>query len=60
MVAVFPIMFVNVEKAFNPILGQTLEVKIGGLPFYFEQISHHPPITAMFSKNSSFEYYGNF
>ncbi len=35
MVLSFPVLFANVEKAFNPILGETLEVKLGGVPVYF-------------------------
>ena len=30
------------SKPFNPILGETCECTIGGIPFYMEQISHHP------------------
>lgn len=44
----------KVSKPFNPILGETLQGSIGGIPFYMEQISHHPPITTFFMKNDHF------
>lgn len=44
----------KVSKPFNPILGETLEATIGGIPFYMEQISHHPPISYFYMKNDKF------
>jgi len=38
---------VNPQKPFNPILGETFQGMIGDCPVYGEQISHHPPITAI-------------
>lgn len=38
----------DVEKPFNPILGETYQGYIKGCPVYAEQISHHPPITAIY------------
>jgi len=46
-------------KPFNPILGETFQAKIGGIPIYYEQISHHPPISSYFMKSSEFTIYGN-
>jgi len=40
------ILFLDINKPFNPILGETYQSYIGGCPFYAEQISHHPPITS--------------
>ena len=42
------------SKPFNPILGETCECRIGGIPFYMEQISHHPPISAFLMKTDKF------
>ena len=42
------------SKPFNPILGETCECRIGGIPFYMEQISHHPPISAFLMKTEKF------
>lgn len=38
----------KLEKPFNPILGETFQGYIGGIPIYIEQISHHPPISAIY------------
>lgn len=46
-------------KPFNPILGETFQAKIGGIPIYYEQISHHPPISSYFMKSSEFTISGN-
>lgn len=40
----------NIEKPFNPILGETLQGFIGGIPIYFEQTFHHPPTSTYFMK----------
>ena len=46
-------------KPFNPILGETFQCRVGGVPFYYEQISHHPPISAFYMKGEEFTVYGN-
>jgi hypothetical protein len=40
------VLFIDINKPFNPILGETYQSYIGGCPFYAEQISHHPPVTS--------------
>ncbi len=35
-------------KPFNPILGETYQGCLGGIPILLEQVSHHPPISALF------------
>jgi hypothetical protein len=47
------------EKPFNPILGETFQGYLGKTPICYEQISHHPPISAYYMKNEDFEMYGN-
>ena len=47
------------QKPFNPILGETLQVYVGGIPLYYEQISHHPPISSYFMKCDEFTLFGN-
>lgn len=49
----------KVCKPFNPILGETFEGSLGGIPLYMEQISHHPPISAFFMKTDQFSAHGN-
>jgi hypothetical protein len=44
----------KISKPFNPILGETYQGIIGGIPIYFEQISHHPPISAFYMKTDKF------
>ncbi len=39
-------MYLEMEKPFNPIIGETFQCSINGCPAYAEQISHHPPIAA--------------
>jgi hypothetical protein len=47
------------EKPFNPILGETFQGFLGGIPICYEQISHHPPISSFYMKSDTFELYGN-
>ena len=35
-------------KPFNPVLGETFELKTDKWRFFGEQVSHHPPISACF------------
>ena len=44
----FPTLEVTMQKPFNPILGETFQCFIKGIPMYYEQISHHPPISSYF------------
>jgi hypothetical protein len=44
----------KVCKPFNPILGETYQGEIGGIPVFVEQISHHPPISAFYMRNDKF------
>lgn len=39
-------LYLEMEKPFNPILGETFQCSINGCPAYAEQISHHPPVAA--------------
>jgi len=43
----YSILYISIEKPFNPILGETFQCWINGCPGYGEQISHHPPISAL-------------
>ena len=52
--------FPNVEKPFNPILGETFQGLLGGIPIYLEQTFHHPPISTVFMRTADFETHGNF
>ena len=53
-------MSLNQIKPFNPILGETLQCRIGGCPVFFEQVSHHPPISAFLLYGKSFIFSGSF
>ena len=55
-----PALHLNNTKPFNPILGETFEFILGGIPIYMEQVSHHPPISAVYAKTDTFRFYGGF
>ena len=39
----------RLHKPFNPILGETFELKKPQYKYFAEQVSHHPPISACFA-----------
>lgn len=45
-------------KPFNPILGETLQMRIDGCPVYLEQISHHPPIGSYLMIGRNYRFHG--
>jgi hypothetical protein len=53
-------MSLNQQKPFNPILGETFQGRINGCPIYLEQISHHPPISAILMIGKGYRIEGNF
>lgn len=46
--ATVPTLELVMQKPFNPILGETFQAYLKGIPIYYEQISHHPPISAFY------------
>jgi hypothetical protein len=48
------------KKPFNPLLGETFEVFYNGLFCICEQVSHHPPISALYAENENFKVWGSF
>lgn len=46
-------------KPFNPILGETFQLERDGFRLVSEQVSHHPPITALHSEAPEFLFYGS-
>lgn len=54
------VLYLSMEKPFNPILGETFQCWINGCPAYAEQISHHPPIAALIFKGRGYEVTGTF
>lgn len=42
------LLYIGMDKPFNPILGETYQGRIYGCPIYLEQISHHPPIGSIY------------
>lgn len=53
------VLYFDIEKPFNPILGETFQGFIDGCPVYAEQISHHPPITSIYFIGRGYKIYGN-
>lgn len=49
---------ISMQKPFNPILGETLQLRIDGCPIYLEQISHHPPIGAYYFQGRGYRIHG--
>lgn len=46
----------RMSKPFNPLLGETYELKMeGDAPFHYisEQVSHHPPVSAFFARGEN-------
>jgi hypothetical protein len=48
------VLYVSMEKPFNPIIGETFQCWINGCPAYAEQVSHHPPIGALLLKGRGY------
>ena len=48
------LIYMTMEKPFNPILGETFQCWVDNCPIYFEQVSHHPPIAAFFMKGRGY------
>lgn len=46
------------RKPFNPILGETLQRKIGDMDVFMEQTSHHPPIPNLLILGKNIKIYG--
>ena len=55
----FTVLCFDVEKPFNPILGETYQGYIRGCPVYAEQISHHPPISSYLMMGRGYRAYGS-
>lgn len=55
----YSLCYIEMQKPFNPILGETYQGVIDGCPVYGEQISHHPPISTVLFKGRGFTVYGN-
>lgn len=58
-IATIPTLELLMQKPFNPILGETFQAYIKGIPIYYEQISHHPPISSYYMTCPEFTLYGN-
>ncbi|CAG0899435.1 unnamed protein product [Cyprideis torosa] len=51
--------FDRLNKPFNPILGETFELKQDGFRFVCEQVSHHPPISAFQAETDDWVFRGS-
>ncbi len=49
----------RLSKPFNPLLGETYEFDRPEFHFFAEQVSHHPPISAMHVHSADFECWDN-
>ena len=46
-------------KPFNPLLGETFELEIDGLRVISEQVSHHPPLSAIHCEHPQYSFYAS-
>ena len=51
---------IEMEKPFNPILGETFQGWVNGCPVYCEQISHHPAISNFLMIGRGYRVFGTF
>ena len=49
----------RVMKPFNPLLGETFELKRDGFKLISEQVSHHPPVSALHCDHNLFTFWGS-
>lgn len=59
VVATMPLAIGSGTKPFNPILGETFQVKSGNTKLYYEQTSHHPPVLNYYGVHPSFTSFGH-
>ena len=52
--------YLQMDKPFNPILGETFQALFDGCLVYGEQVSHHPPISSTFMVGRGYKLYGSF
>ncbi len=53
------VLYFDIEKTFNPILGETYQGLIDGCPVYGEQTSHHPPISSILLVGRGYRVHAN-
>jgi hypothetical protein len=53
------LLYINMAKPFNPVIGETFQGFIDGCPLYGEQTSHHPPISTIFMVGRGYFLHGN-
>lgn len=49
----------RLKKPFNPLLGETFEIVEGDVRCVLEQVSHHPPVTALWCDTKDFTIWGH-
>lgn len=47
----------RLNKPFNPILGETFELKGKDYTYFAEQVSHHPPVSACIAESEHYKYH---
>ena len=51
--------FERLGKPFNPLLGETFEVRRDAYCFVAEQVSHHPPVSAFHAESPAWKFHGS-
>jgi len=61
VVSMFSLNEGRLKKPFNPLLGETFVFDDKEREFFYfsEQVSHHPPVSAMYCRSENFEHVAN-
>lgn len=50
-------LMADMDKPFNPVIGETFQADIAGYHYSAEQTSHHPPQTSYFLEGKGIKVY---
>lgn len=53
----FSRLFSDMDKPFNPVIGETFQADVADGIFTAEQISHHPPLSAIHFEGKGYKIY---
>lgn len=53
----FSRLFTDMDKPFNPVIGETFQTTIAGGLYSAEQTSHHPPQSSFYYEGKGYQIY---
>ena len=59
IVLTLSLQFNDIDKPFNPTIGETFQGEIGGYQVYAEQTSHHPPVSSFLLDGKNYVLHGS-